>query len=230
VLSDNSHHDLAGTVFLKRDYPSWLYSVDMGATTIWERWNSMKPDGTFDESGMNSFNHYAYGAVGSWMVQKLAGINILEPGYKKIRIEPMPIKGITFVEASLKTAYGLLSVRWECKDNTFKANITVPVNTTAVVKLPDKEEELTLGSGVHHFEYPTEMKLEYNRYSMDSTLGELFDNPVAIGILKQYAPDIADNPMVKFALGTSISQLIPRMPEGGAQLFEMAIAAANKCE
>ena len=134
------------------------------------------------------------------------------------------------MEASLKTSYGQLSVRWECKDGIFTADITVPVNTTAVVKMPDKEDEITLGSGEHHFEHFTEMNLEYSRYSMDSTLGELLDNPVALGILKQHAPDIADNPMIQFALGTSISQLISRMPEGGAQLFEMAIEAANKAE
>ena len=99
-----------------------------------------------------------------------------------------------------------------------------------MVKLPDKEDELALGSGAHHFECTTEMNLEYSRYSMDSTLGELFDNPVAMGILNQYAPDITDNPMIQFALGSSISQLLSHMPEGGAQLFEMAIEAANKTE
>ena len=71
TLSENGAHEMAATLFMKEDYPSWLYAVNMGATTIWERWNSIKPDGTFDESGMNSLNHYAYGSVGDWMYAKL---------------------------------------------------------------------------------------------------------------------------------------------------------------
>ena len=79
-------HGLAGTIFLKEDYPSWLYAVKKGATTVWERWNSIMPDGSFDESGMNSLNHYAYGSIGDWMYEKLAGINPAKPGYKEIRM------------------------------------------------------------------------------------------------------------------------------------------------
>ncbi|MFR8351876.1 MAG: hypothetical protein ACLVB1_03490 [Blautia obeum] len=74
TLSENGAHEMAATLFMKEDYPSWLYAVNMGATTIWERWNSIKPDGTFDESGMNSLNHYAYGSVGDWMYRKVARI------------------------------------------------------------------------------------------------------------------------------------------------------------
>lgn len=83
TLSENGAHEMAATLFMKEDYPSWLYAVNMGATTIWERWNSIKPDGTFDESGMNSLNHYAYGSVGDWMYRKVAGLSQLEPGYKR---------------------------------------------------------------------------------------------------------------------------------------------------
>ena len=85
---------MAATLFMKEDYPSWLYAVNMGATTIWERWNSIKPDGTFDESGMNSLNHYAYGSIGDWMYHKVAGLSQLEPGYKKFQVKPMFVKGI----------------------------------------------------------------------------------------------------------------------------------------
>ncbi|GHV81845.1 alpha-L-rhamnosidase [Spirochaetia bacterium] len=230
TLSENGQHDLAGTVFLKQDYPSWLYAVNLGATTIWERWNSMKADGAFDESGMNSFNHYAYGAIGSWMYQKIGGLSIVEPGYKKSRIAPMPIKGITHASTSIKTVYGELSCRWQCKDNMFTVDITVPCNTSALVNLPGKDEEITLGSGSYHYEYPTDLVLELDRYSMESTLGEIFDNPVAMGILKQYAPEIADNPMIRLALGQTIAQLVPQMPQGGAQLFEMVIQQCNEAE
>jgi alpha-L-rhamnosidase len=230
TLSENGYHDLAGMVFLKEDYPSWLYAVKMGATTIWERWNSMKADGSFDESGMNSFNHYAYGSIGSWMYQKIGGLSILEPGYKKSRIAPMPVKGITGASASIKTVYGELSCRWRCENKLFTVDITVPCNTSAVVRLPGKEEEFTLGSGSYHYEYPTELVLEKDRYSMESTLGEILDNPIAIAILRQYAPDITDNPMIKIALGQTIAQITPVMPPGGADLFKMVIEKCNEAE
>jgi alpha-L-rhamnosidase len=230
TLSENGCHELAGTVFLKQDYPSWLYTVNLGATTIWERWDSMHSDGTFDQSGMNSFNHYAYGSIGSWMYQKLGGIEIIEPGYKKSRISPMPIKGITHAEASVKTVYGELSCKWQCRNKTFTVDIAVPCNATSIVCLPGKTETFTLGSGSYHYEYPTELSLEMDRYSMESSLGELLDNPVAMTILRQYAPDIADNPMIQFARAMSISQLIPQMPQGGAELFNMVIAQCNEAE
>ena len=87
VLSENGAHEIAGTLFMKEDYPSWLYAVNKGATTIWERWNSIKQDGTFDESGMNSLNHYAYGSIADWMFRKISGISQLEPGYKRFRVK-----------------------------------------------------------------------------------------------------------------------------------------------
>jgi len=226
TLSDNGAHDLAGVIFLKKDYPSWLYCIKMGATTIWERWNSINADGNFDESGMNSFNHYAYGSVGAWMIQKLAGINIIKPGYKVSRIAPMPIKGIDSVKARVKTPYGELSCEWACKEGVMKAKIVIPTNTTAVIEMPG-QEKMSVGSGVYNFEYATALDLSILRYSTESTLGEILDNPAALSVLKQFAPDILDNPMIKFALAQSISQLVPMMPDGGSQLFEAAIAAAN---
>jgi alpha-L-rhamnosidase len=159
VLSDNGLHELAGEVFLKEDYPGWLNCVNLGATTIWERWDSMKADGSFDESGMNSFNHYAYGSIGNWMVQKLGGLNAAKPGYKKSRIAPMPIKGITQASAELETPYGKLSCAWNCQNGKLSVDITIPANTTADVTLPDKNDTFNLGSGSYHFEYATDLVL-----------------------------------------------------------------------
>jgi alpha-L-rhamnosidase len=153
TLSENGCHELAGTVFMQEDFPSWLYSVNLGATTIWERWNSMHEDGNFDESGMNSFNHYAYGSIGSWMYQKLGGLQIVEPGYKKSRVAPMPIRGIDRVKASLKTVYGTLSCQWRRNGVGFMVDINIPSNTSAIVRLPGREGEFILGSGVYNYEY-----------------------------------------------------------------------------
>jgi alpha-L-rhamnosidase len=230
ALSDNGLHELAGEVFLKEDFPGWLNCVNLGATTIWERWDSMKPDGSFDESGMNSFNHYAYGSIGHWMVQKLGGLNALEPGYKKSRIAPMPVLGITQASAELETPYGKLSCAWVCKNGQFTVDIAVPANTTAEVALPDKDDTFTLGSGVYHYEYATDLVLEKERYSMDSTFGELLQNPLTIPILEQYMPGIADNPMIGMAHGMTVLSMVPMMPEGGEALFAGLIAQLNKAE
>lgn len=152
ALSDNGLHDLAGKLLLNDDFPSWLYSVKMGATTIWERWNSVKPDGSFDESGMNSLNHYAYGSIGSWMYEKLAGIQLMDPGYKKFRIAPRPVKGIKKAEASLESPYGLIKSSWQIQDGRLMLDILVPANTEATVVFPGCENPVTAGSGEWHYE------------------------------------------------------------------------------
>lgn len=230
ALSENGLHELAGEVFLKEDFPSWLNCVNLGATTIWERWDSMKADGSFDESGMNSFNHYAYGSIGGWMAEKLGGLGLLEPGYKKARIAPMPIVGITSASAGLDTPYGRLTCAWAWEDGRFIVDIQVPVNTTAEVTLPDQTEPKLLGSGIYHYEYATELNLVKDRYSMDSTLGELLQNPLAVQILEGYMPGVTDNPMLSFAQNMTITSLLPVMPEGGAALFEGVLAQLNQAE
>lgn len=230
ALSENGQHELAGQVFLKEDYPSWLYAVKKGATTIWERWNSLKEDGSFDESGMNSFNHYAYGSIGSWMHQKLAGIQIIEPGYKVFRIQPQFIKGISWGNASLKSPYGLIEVNWRCENGQIQVDVTIPTNTHAQLVLPEKEEIIELGSGRYHYEYPTDTDLSVARYSMDSTLKEILDQPLAVDILETYMPGMTTNDMIQFAYDLSINELIVNMPAEGKQLFETVINALNQSE
>jgi alpha-L-rhamnosidase len=230
ALSENNHHDLAGTLFLKEDYPSWLYAVKKGATTIWERWNSILPNGDFDTSGMNSLNHYAYGSIGDWMYRKLAGINQLEPGYKKILIKPQFIKGVTAVEATFQSVYGEIRSAWSCLDQKIIVNVVIPANTTAVLYLPEQEEPIELGSGTYHYEYGTETNLKRDRFSMDSTLKEILDEPMAVQILNQYAPDMMNHPMIEFAFQLSISEILASAPGETKTLFKMVIDALNKTE
>jgi alpha-L-rhamnosidase len=122
----------------REDYPSWLYPVKKGATTIWERWDGQKPDGSFQDRGMNSFNHYAYGSIGDWMYEVMAGIDVdsQEPGYKHILIEPHPGGNFTHVRASHKSLYGLVSSEWELKNEDFTLTVEVPPNSRATVRLP----------------------------------------------------------------------------------------------
>lgn len=137
VLTRFGHDSLAYSLLNQKTYPSWLYPVTRGATTIWERWDGIKPDSTFQAVTMNSFNHYAYGAIGDWMYRRMAGLDADAPGYKTLRIEPRPGGGFRHAAADLQTLYGLAASHWragEAGDLTFE--ITVPPNTAATVVLP----------------------------------------------------------------------------------------------
>jgi alpha-L-rhamnosidase len=228
TLTENRLHDLAGTIFLKEDYPSWLYSIKKGATTIWERWNSIMPNGDFDVSGMNSLNHYAYGSIGEWMYRRLAGINQLEPGYKKILIKPQFIKGITSVEAAFKSVYGNIKSAWSCKNEMIKIDVEIPANTIAVLYLPEKDQPIEVGSGSYHYEYETETVLELDKFSMESTLKEILDEPLAIQMFNQYVPEMMNNPMIQFAYQMTINEMSANMPEEGKGLFKMVIDTLNQ--
>ncbi|PMC34694.1 alfa-L-rhamnosidase [Bacillus sp. UMB0899] len=228
ALTENNLHDLAGTIFLKEDYPSWLYSVKKGATTIWERWNSILPNGDFDTSGMNSLNHYAYGSIGEWMYRRLAGINQLQPGYKKILIKPQFIKGITSIDATFNSVYGEINSSWSCKDNVIKVAIEIPANTTAILYLPEKEQPIEIGSGIYQYEYETETRLEIEKFTFDTTLQEILNEPLAIELFNQYAPELMGHPMIEFAYQLSVSEVLANAPAESATLFKMVIDALNK--
>ncbi|HSC26256.1 MAG TPA: glycoside hydrolase family 78 protein [Vicinamibacterales bacterium] len=122
----------------REDYPSWLYPVKQGATTIWERWDGLKPDGSFQDRGMNSFNHYAYGAIGDWMYRVMAGIEIDEgmPGYRHVLIQPRPGGRFTHLRASHRTMYGVVSSEWTIRDGRFELAVEIPANTSATIRLP----------------------------------------------------------------------------------------------
>lgn len=228
ALSENGLHDLAGTLLLKEDYPSWLYAVKKGATTIWERWNSILPNGDFEEMGMNSLNHYAYGSIGDWMYKYLAGIQRVKPGYKKVRIEPKFIKGITSVHASLKTNYGEIKVKWKCEHNEISVDVTIPPNTTATIVLPDKDDEIEVGSGNYHYTYKTDISLAYDRFTFDSTLQEIMGEPLAIDILNQHAPEMLNHPMIEFAQQLSVSEILSNSSKESEGLFQLVIDQLNE--
>jgi len=148
TLSDYGYLDEAYMLLNRKEYPSWLYPVTKGATTIWERWDGIKPDGSFQDAGMNSFNHYAYGAIGEWMYRVVAGLEIDEkaPGYKHILIRPQPGGGLTQANASVESMYGKVTSGWEIADGKLTVRIEAPANTTATVRLPKaKLEEVSEG-------------------------------------------------------------------------------------
>ncbi|MFB5760808.1 family 78 glycoside hydrolase catalytic domain [Paenibacillus medicaginis] len=183
VLSDNGYHDTAVKLLLQEEYPSWLYSVKRGATTIWEHWDGIKPDGSFWSDAMNSYNHYAYGAVGDWLYRYVAGLNMneAEPAYKKILIKPHFAAGqLTSARATLESPYGLIESSWQMAAGTMTVNVQIPVNTSAeivlqgasmgelfeggkpagtaegVLNISETEQKVTLtvGSGRYEWTYP----------------------------------------------------------------------------
>ena len=142
-LSDYGNGDLAFMLLNRKEYPSWLYPVTQGATTIWERWDGQKPDGSFQSVGMNSFNHYAYGAIGEWMYSYIAGIKIdeLHPGYKHFYLEPHVGGELTNASASINTLYGKVVSNWTDDGNTFNYSVEIPANTTSTMVLENAEED-----------------------------------------------------------------------------------------
>jgi alpha-L-rhamnosidase len=158
VLSRFGYLDEAYLLLNRDQYPSWLYPVKQGATTIWERWDGQKPDGSFQDVGMNSFNHYAYGAIGDWMYSVMAGLEIdpTSPGYKHVLVQPRPGGGFTNVRASHRMMYGTVRSAWRLENGAFELRVEVPPNTRATVRLPkaklaevtEEGKALSVGNGI----------------------------------------------------------------------------------
>ena len=146
VLDDMGEINLMYDILFKETYPSWLYSINQGATTMWERWNSYSIEEGYNKQPMNSLNHYAYGAIGQWMYERIAGIAPLEPGYKKIKIAPVPnTKYLTSASASVNTPYGKGSSSWKIDNTMFNLDVVIPPNTTAEIHIMNtSKEDVTL--------------------------------------------------------------------------------------
>jgi alpha-L-rhamnosidase len=153
VLSRYGYTKLAYILLEQTSPPSWLYPISKGATTIWEKWDGIRPDGGFDTS---SLNHYAYGAVGDWLYRYVAGIDATAPGYKQIRIAPHPGGSLTWVNASYRCPYGIIVSNWTVKNKRFRLNIDIPTHTTATIVLPGEPESSArpVGPGHHHWAFP----------------------------------------------------------------------------
>lgn len=152
VLSDNGYADVAYALLFQEKNPSWLYSVTHGATTIWEHWNGIREDGTFWDKTMNSFNHYAYGAVFDWIFGVACGIKPTEhaPAYREVAIAPKPDKRLGFVDASIDTRNGIVRMHWYYKGDTVYYEIEIPDGVTAHLTLPSGYTE-SLTGGCYHF-------------------------------------------------------------------------------
>ncbi len=153
ALTRSGYLDTAYRLLLERGCPSWLYPVMMGATTIWERWDSMLPDGSVNPGDMTSFNHYALGAVADWLHRTVAGLAPAAPGYRRLSIHPRPGGGLTRAAARHRTPYGLAGVSWALRDGSLAVEATVPPNTAATIHLPGRPA-FEVGSGRHAWTVP----------------------------------------------------------------------------
>jgi alpha-L-rhamnosidase len=136
ALSENGHHELACRLLRQDTYPSWLFAVRHGATSIWERWNGWTPEHGFYSPRMNSFNHYAFGAVGDWMYRYLAGLQPSAPGYRRTELRPRPGAGLTAAHARHESPYGVHECSWQIVDGRLHVDAAVPANTLATAVLP----------------------------------------------------------------------------------------------
>jgi alpha-L-rhamnosidase len=157
ALCSAGEYEAAYNMLMQRDCPSWLYPVTMGASTIWERWDSMLPDGSINPGEMTSFNHYVLGAVADWLHRVVGGVAPAEPGYHRIEVHPVPGGGLTYAHARHLTRYGLAGCSWRIVDGVIEVEVLVPPNTTASVTLPGAPQgtgPIAVGSGKHSWSYP----------------------------------------------------------------------------
>jgi alpha-L-rhamnosidase len=151
ALCDAGLEDMAYRMLMERECPSWLFPVTMGATTVWERWDSLRPDGSVNPGEMTSFNHYALGAVGDWLHRTVGGLAPLEPGYRRLRIAPQAGGGLTWARARHRTPYGIAESSWRIDGGRLIVRATVPPNTRASVELPGAQDSIDVGSGEHEW-------------------------------------------------------------------------------
>ena len=178
ALCSMGHYLAAYRLLLQRECPSWLYPVTMGATTVWERWDSMLPDGTINPGEMTSFNHYALGAVADWMHRTIGGLTPTEPGYRRMEIQPRPGGGLTHAHARHITPYGLADSSWKIENGKFELNVTIPPNTTALITLPNGEQH-EVGSRTWNWVVDYQDPDARGPYTVDDLAGDIMNDKYA---------------------------------------------------
>ena len=158
ILDRSGHPELASQMLFKETYPSWFFSINQGATTMWERWNSYSHENGFGDAGMNSFNHYAYGAIGQWMYERVAGLapDPAQPGYKHFFIRPLITAPLEHARAELETPYGKAVSAWTKSNGKATLDVVVPPNTTATIVFSDGRQPETVEAGTHRYELTVE--------------------------------------------------------------------------
>ncbi|MFE4079155.1 glycoside hydrolase family 78 protein [Paenarthrobacter sp. YIM B13468] len=237
ALSSTGHTDTAYRLLLEEECPSFLYPVTMGATTIWERWDSVLPDGTINATGMTSLNHYALGAVADWLHRVVGGLQRTEPGYKRIRIAPQPGGGLNWACTSHDTVRGRIEVSWKIHGGEISVEATIPHGTLADVVLPfhPQEGELTVGEGRHSWRYPGPVDYGVaSEVTMDSPIRDLARNEATwetvMSILHRYFPGLPLDAAAPEAAAMSLNVVLEHVPGVSTELendLKNALATAR---
>jgi alpha-L-rhamnosidase len=224
VLSMTGEDQVAYKLIHSEEYPGWLYEVNLGATTIWERWNSLGTDGTVSSTGMNSFNHYAYGAIGEWMWRTIGGItpDEKEPGFRQAHLRPIPDYKTGNAKCIFDSPAGTYKVSWKIIGiDQVKVEISVPFNCTVRLYLPycaDLPKEQKLETGEYAFTYRTEEPLK-RTYTVDDTLEALLGDDDTKNKLMTLLPGILQAPAGM--RGMTLKDLILRYQPDGADMPDM---------
>lgn len=190
VLADNGMEDEAFYFLTQEEFPGWMHCINLGATTIWERWNSVLDDGTLSGTMMNSLNHFAFGSVVEFLYANAAGIRPLEPGFRRIRIAPQVSSRLGHLDASVETPHGTCSVFWEIRrDGQMDVRITVPFGCTAQVELPGCEGTRELEAGSFRFLYRPDRDLR-GLYTRRTLFCEMTGDPRAMEIIQRLSPPL----------------------------------------
>ena len=198
ALCSVGEYDTTFHLLKQQGCPAWLYPVTMGATTIWERWDSLRPDGSVNPNSMTSFNHYALGAIADWLHRTVAGLAPAAPAYSHITIRPYPGGGLTRARARHITPYGLAESRWAIQGEQIEVEVVVPPNATASVALPGSDAQpIEVGAGTHRWSYPYHFERVLQPLSLDNTISEFIDDPEAwttvLTTMRQHMPQLSSH-------------------------------------
>ncbi|MGC5221350.1 family 78 glycoside hydrolase catalytic domain [Micromonospora sp. DT81.3] len=234
ALTDGGYLDEAARLLLQTENPSWLYPVTMGATTVWERWDSLLEDGSVNPGEMTSFNHYALGAVADWLHRTVAGLASDEPGYRRIRIAPRPLAELEHASARHITPYGPASVSWRRAGSSIVVTAEIPPNTTAVIDLPGLDVA-EVGSGRHEWTFADRPTPEFaGPFDLDSSTASVIDDPRAyralIDAIAEHDPGKADEVRrdTVWAEGRTVRQSLMFTPHSLLEYVEEALAAITE--
>lgn len=190
VMADNGLIEEAFYFLLNERFPGWIHCINLGATTVWERWNSVLDDGLISGTKMNSLNHYAFGSVVEFLYRNVAGLRPIEPAFKKASIKPAVNSHLRFFKCSYESAHGLYRVEWKInKDGDIDFLIEIPIDCSAVVELPfyPNNEKMELITGVHEFHYKPTQDVK-SKYSKQSLFYDMVDDEQAMNVIKKISP------------------------------------------
>jgi alpha-L-rhamnosidase len=236
ALCNAGKYRAAFRLLLQRENPSWLYPVTMGATTIWERWDSMLPDGSINPGEMTSFNHYALGAVADWLHRSIGGLAPAAPGYRSLEVRPRPGGGITQATARHQTPYGMAKCAWIIERGKFEITVVIPPNTTARVTLPGSDiAPLDVGAGTHRWSYAYQDPDARPPLTLDSTVGDLIDDADAWAAVIHTVARLAPRPpfigrIIQSQSGSPLRKALGTLPNAGevCAAIESALAALGR--